>query len=391
VNLQATLTNFRVQDLLDILFLAVLAYYLFLWFRGTKAFNALVGLLVLGVIFTVAQTWGLFLTTWVFQIFWQVLVILLIILFQSEIRQVLERVDPLQAFGLRKKIVPGRWVQELSEGVFSLAERRIGALLIVERNDRVGQWVTGGQELEGEVNREVLMTIFQKESPLHDGAVVVKGGRVIRVACYLPLSSDENLPKEWGTRHRAAMGVSEKSDALLVVVSEETGRVTFLLNRKANSAVSPEQLSLYIQETLQPVSAPKGRWKQRVLPLLTRRWQIKAGTLSLVLALWLLLAGQQNFEVALFVPVEVKNAPARMEIVEPLNPKVRVRVRGLRKDAGTLTEKNVHVELDLATAAAGRRVFSITREQILLPNERVSIVSIEPPQMTFNFKQETNP
>jgi diadenylate cyclase len=391
MNLQAILTNFRIQDLLDILFLTVLAYYLFLWFRGTKAFNALVGLLVLGVVFTLAQTWGLFLTTWVFQIFWQVLVILLIILFQSEIRQVLEKVDPLQAFGLRKKIVPGTWVQGFSEGVFSLAERRIGALLILERNDRVGQWITGGQELEGEPNREVLMTIFQKESPLHDGAVVVRDGRVIRIACYLPLSSDENLPKEWGTRHRAAMGISEKSDALVVVVSEERGEVTFLFQNKASPVVSPDQLSLYVQETLQPVSAPSQSWKERVVPLLIRRWKAKAGTLALVLAMWLLLAGQQNFEVALSVPIEVKNVPAQMEIVEPLNPKVRIRVRGLRKDAGTLSEKNVHVELDLAGADAGRRVFPVTRENILLPNERVSLVNIEPPQVTFKFQQEKSP
>lgn len=391
MNLLPILTNFRIQDLLDILFLTVLAYYLFLWFRGTKAFNALVGLLLLGVVFTVAQTWGLFLTTWVFQVFWQVLVILLIILFQSEIRHVLEKVDPLQAFGLRKKIVPGRWVQVFSEGIFSLAERSIGALLILERVDRTAQWVTGGQELEAEPNREVLTTIFQKESPLHDGAMVVRDGRVIRIACYLPLSSDENLPKEWGTRHRAAMGISEKTDALVVVVSEERGQVTFVFQKKAVPVVSPDQLSLYVQETLQPVSAPRENWKARVMPLLTRRWKAKAGTLALVLAMWLLLAGQQNFEVALSVPVEVKNVPAQMQIVEPVNPRVRIRVRGLRKDAGTLTQKNVHVEIDVAAAGAGRRVFPVTRENILLPNERVSVVSIEPSQLTFKVQQGTSP
>lgn len=388
MNLDAVLSNFRVQDLLDILFLTVLAYYLFLWFRGTKAFNALVGLLVLGAVFTVAQTWGLFLTTWVFQIFWQVLVILLIILFQSEIRQVLERVDPLQAFGFRKKIKPGKWVQDFSEGIFSLAERRIGALAIVERSDRVGQWITKGQELEGEPGRELLLAVFQKESPLHDGAVLIRNGRVIRVGCYLPLSSDESLPQEWGTRHRAAVGISEKSDAVVVAVSEERGDVTFLARKKATPVVSADQLSLYLQESIQPVSAPRESWKKRVLPLLTRRWKAKAGTLALVLATWLLLAGQQNFEVALSVPIEVKNVPDQMEIVEPVDPKVRIRVRGLRKDAGTLTEKNVRVELDLGAAAAGRRVFPVTREQILLPNERVSIVSIEPPQMTFKFRQQ---
>jgi len=391
MNLQAILANFRIQDLLDILFLTVLAYYLFMWFRGTKAFNALIGLLVMGVVFTTAQTWGLFLTTWVFQIFWQVLVILLIILFQSEIRQVLERVDPLQAFGLRKKVVPGRWVQRFSEAIFSLAERKIGALLIIEGSDRVGQWITGGQDLEGEPNREVLMTILQKESPLHDGAVVVRDGRVIRAACYLPLSSDENLPMEWGTRHRAAMGLSEKSDAIVVVVSEERGQVSFLFQKKAAPVVSSDQLSLYLEETLQPVLPPRVSWKERVFRLSTRRWKVKAGTLALVLTMWLMLAGQQNFEVTLSVPVELKDIPARMEIVEPVNQKVRIRVRGLRKDAGTLTEKNVHVQLDLSSADAGRRVFSVTREQILLSNERVSIVNIEPSQLTFSFREKPSP
>jgi diadenylate cyclase len=390
MNLTAVVTNFRIQDLLDILFLTVLAYYLFLWFRGTKAFNALVGLIALGIVFTLAQTWGLFMTTWVFQIFWQVLVILLIILFQSEIRQVLEKVDPLQAFGFRKKIKPGEWVQGFSEGVFTMAERKIGALLILERHDRVEQWITGGRELEAQPDREVLLSVFHKDSPLHDGAAVIRNGRLILVACYLPLSSDEDLPTAWGTRHRAAMGLSEKCDALVVAVSEEKGEVTFVFQKKAAPLVSPDQLSLYVQETLQPVSPPRPGWKKRGLSLVLHRWKAKAGSLALVLALWLLLAGQQNFEVAFTLPLGVRNIPAEMEIVAPLDAQVRLRVRGLRKDAGTLSEKNVRVELDLAAAAAGRRTFPITREEILLPNERVSIVSIEPSQMTFKFQQKTD-
>ena len=111
-------TNLRFADILDILFLTILSYHLYLWFRGTKAYRALIGLLVLGVAFTLARTWGLFLTTWVFQIFWQVLIILLIILFQSEIRQVLERVNPLQAISLRKISLPEKWVPGFSQGVF---------------------------------------------------------------------------------------------------------------------------------------------------------------------------------------------------------------------------------------------------------------------------------
>jgi diadenylate cyclase len=389
MNLGAIVTNFRIQDVLDILFLTVLAYYLFLWFRGTKAFNALVGLIALGIVFTLAQTWGLFMTTWVFQIFWQVLVILLIILFQSEIRQVLEKVDPLQAFGFKKKIKPGEWVQGFSEGIFTLAERKIGALVILERQDRVGQWITGGQELETQAGREILLSVFQKDSPLHDGAAVIRNGRLTLVACYLPLSSDENLPKSWGTRHRAAVGLSEKCDAIVIVASEEKGAVTFVFQKKATVLDSPDQLSMLVQETLQPVSPPRLGWKKRGLSLLLHRWKAKGGTLALVLALWLMLAGQQNFEVALTLSLETRNVPGEMEVVEPLDPQVRVRIRGLRKDSGTLTERNVRAVVDLAAAAAGRRTFLITREEILLPNERVSIVSIEPSQITFGLQKKT--
>ncbi|MBW2082367.1 MAG: DNA integrity scanning protein DisA nucleotide-binding domain protein, partial [Deltaproteobacteria bacterium] len=194
------LSNLRIQDILDILLMTILVYHLYLWFWGTKAFKALVGLVALGVVFTIAKSWGLFLTTWVFQILWQVLVILLIILFQSEIRQVLERVNPLRFLGLRATAQTEDWIDQLGNATFALAKRKIGALLIVERGDLVDELVTGGTELEGAPSPELLMSIFQKNSPLHDGAVLIRGGKISRVACYLPLSSREGLPEQWGTR-----------------------------------------------------------------------------------------------------------------------------------------------------------------------------------------------
>jgi len=119
MHLFSIITNLRFQDVLDILFLSVLVYHLYLWFWGTKAFKALVGLLAMGVIFTLARFWGLFLTTWVFQILWQVLVVLIIILFQSEIRQVLERVNPLQVITLRRFSKSADWIPNLVTTVFS--------------------------------------------------------------------------------------------------------------------------------------------------------------------------------------------------------------------------------------------------------------------------------
>ena len=387
MNTIALIANLRIQDVLDILFLTVLAYHLYLWFRGTKAFKALIGLFALGVVFTIAQTWGLFLTTWVFQILWQVLVILLLILFQSEIRQALERFDPLRTLGLRKTAQPGQWTQGLSDAVFMLAERKVGALILIERSERVEECVTSGQALDGKPTPELLTSIFQKESPLHDGAVLIKEGRIQIVACYLPLSSEEGLPKEWGTRHRAAMGLSERCDAIMVVVSEERGEVTLIVDRKVFHPATPGVMSQMLLDALRPPSRESVPWKEKVRPLFLNQWKAKYGTLLLVLVFWLLLAGQQDFEVAFAVPLEMRNVPATMKITEPLDPKVRIRVRGLRKDASVLSEKNVHAEIDLSAAATGKRSFALTRDLFMLPNERVYIVSIEPSQITFKFHE----
>lgn len=389
MNTLALIANLRPQDVLDILFLTVLSYHLYLWFKGTKAFKALIGLFALGVVFTLAQTWGLFLTTWVFQILWQVLVILLIILFQSEIRQALEKFDPLRALGLRKKAQPGQWTQGLSDAVFTLAQRKIGALLMIERSERVEECVASGQNLEAKPGPELLTSIFQKESPLHDGAVLIKEGRIHRVACYLPLSSEEGLPKEWGTRHRAAMGLCERCDALVVVVSEERGEVTLVVERKVFHPATAGVMNQLLLDALKPASREPGPWKEKVRSLFVNQWRAKYGTLLLVLIFWLLLAGQQDFEVAFAVPLEVRNVPSVMEIAEPLNPAVRVTFRGLRKDASVLSEKNVHAELDLSPAAGGKKSFAITRDLFMLPNERVVIVHIEPSQITFKFHQRS--
>ena len=388
MHLLAIIGNLRFQDLLDILFLTVVSYHLYLWFRGTKAFKALVGLLGLGIVYTAARTWGLFLTTWVFQVLWQVLVILLIILFQSEIRQVLERVNPLQALGLRKIARPEEWIPGFSEAVFAMAERKIGALVIIERTDRVGSLTTEGQPLEGEPTQELLLSIFQKESPLHDGAILIREGRIVRVACYLPLSPDEGLPKEWGTRHRAALGLSERSDAWVIVTSEERGEVSVARGHELTHVDNAETLSRIVLEAVTPITPPKRSWQGRIQSIFFYRWRIKLGTLALVGAVWLLLAGQQNFERRLKVPLEITNVPPTLEILSDQTPIVAITVRGLRKDVSTLEKKNIRAALDLSSATKGERIFRITRDQILLPNDWLNVVDISPSQVKFNFKEK---
>jgi len=282
MDMLSLLTNLRLQDVVDVLFLTVLTYQLYLWFRGTKALKALVGLVLLGIVYTAAQSWGLFLTTWVFHVFWQVLVILLIVLFQAEIRQVLERVNFLSALGLRRMSLPGAWISDLVPAAFDLARNKTGALVVIERQDLVEQFVTGGQALEADPTPEVLTMVFDKHSPVHDGAVIIRNGRVCRVSSFLPLSPEEDLPREYGTRHRAALGLSAKSDALVIVVSEERGQVSLC---REGSLVSIESEALLRDALHREVAAPdmgESRWGERVLRVLRNNWRMKLGTLALV-------------------------------------------------------------------------------------------------------------
>ncbi|WP_028321110.1 diadenylate cyclase CdaA [Desulfatiglans anilini] len=385
------ITNLRIQDVLDILFLTAVTYYLYRWFRSTKAFKALVGLMVLGVVYLVARSWGLFLTTWSFQILWQVFIVLLIILFQSEIRQVLERVNPLEAIGLRRLSAPENWIAAFVKAVFAMSARKIGALIIIERVDAVAEWITAGQPLDAEPTPELILSIFQKESPLHDGAVLIKDGRLNRVACYLPLSPDEGLPKEWGTRHRAALGLSERCDAWVIVVSEERGHVSLAQGGKMIRVEDEKQLAQWVIKALRPPSTADRSWPERLQNLVINRWQTKLGTLLVVSCLWLLLAGQQDFEVSLSVPIDLKSLPATVEIVEPVNPEIGITVRGLRKDASVLNKSNVKAELDLSLARPGKRAFLITRDRVYLPNDRVQVVRIEPSRIDFTFRAAPAP
>lgn len=387
MHLFSIIANLRIQDILDILFLTVTVYYLYLWFWGTKAFKALVGLLALGIVFTLARFWGLFLTTWVFQILWQVLIMLIIILFQSEIRQVLERVNPLKVIGLRPSATSVGWIPGFASTLFSMAEKKIGALIIIERMDLVEELITGGIPLEGDASPEVLVSIFQKDSPLHDGALLLSGGRVAKVGCYLPLSSAEGLPKAWGTRHRAALGLSERCDAWIVVVSEERGEVSVARDGGMLQVRGVDQLVNLVREALAPMTPEVKAWHKRILATIVHRWPVKLGALCLICLFWLLLAGQQNFEVTLRIPLEVGKLPAAVEILEPVNPEVEITVQGIRKDASTLNRRNVHAEIDLSTARPGNRIFRLSRDQIVLPSDRIEIVRIKPLTMEFKLRE----
>lgn len=388
MNLIAILSNTGLPDILDILFISIVSYHLYIWFWGTKAFKALIGIILLSGIFMVAKSWGLFLTTWVFQMLWQVFVILLIILFQKEIRQMLERFNPMKTFGFKHDEALDDWIPGFADWAFDTAKKRIGALIIFERTDLVFDLITKGISMECDPQPEILNSIFYKESPLHDGATLISSGKILKASCYLPLSKREDLPQKWGTRHRAALGLTEQCDAWIMVISEERGEVSFAVDQEIKQVKDPEALSSLLVEVLHHSREPETDIRGKIKSWFTRRYQIKAVVFALVFVLWLALAGQQNFERTIEVPLNYRNIPSGLVVSEPVDPKISITCRGLRKDVSLLTQNNIITFLDLFSARTGTSFYAITPGNLTLPNDRIDIVNISPSRVELKVTQQ---
>ncbi|MBW1699283.1 MAG: hypothetical protein JRH18_14285 [Deltaproteobacteria bacterium] len=174
----------------------------------------------------------------------------------------------------------------------------------------------------------------------------------------------------------------------MVVVSEERSEVSLARSGRLDRMNSPDELAHLVEEALKIPTPPSTGLLEKIRSLLITRWRLKLGTLGLVSALWLLFAGQQDFEVSLQVPLEVRNLPAQMEILQPLNPRIKITIRGLRKDASTVNPAEVSAYVDLSMAGLGRRIFRILPDQVSLPNEQVNVVRIEPSEIFFEFKEK---
>lgn len=232
--------TFGWRDLLDILIVSTLCYYGIRFVRGTRAMAALNGLLVLLVLYVLAQILGLFTLVWLLQNVFSSLFLVVVILFHPDIRQALANMN-LRTVLKRKADPRLKIINTLSETACSLAARRIGAILVIERNVSLGDVMEKGVNLDAVVSEDLLSTIFFPNTALHDGAVIIGRDNRIRAAgCVLPLA---NVARQhFGTRHRAALGITEVSDAVVIVVSEERGEVTFAQDGRLSNPLNQERL-----------------------------------------------------------------------------------------------------------------------------------------------------
>lgn len=230
----------RWQDILDVLIVAYVIYRIAMLIRGTRSVQMIVGLLVVGAAFVASQILGLFTLNWLLNNFLGSLFVILVVIFQADIRRALTRVGAPSFFGPRSQAASA--AEEIATAVAWLAARRIGALIVIEQDDGLNEFVESGRMIYGKVSPELLETIFMRGSPLHDGAVIIKGDQILAAACLLPLSANPNVSLALGTRHRAAIGMTEDSDAVVVVVSEEDGTVSVARGGELEREMNTENL-----------------------------------------------------------------------------------------------------------------------------------------------------
>lgn len=373
-------------EIIDIVVVAMLLYTAIVWAQRTRAAFVVRGILILGVVYLIARYLDLQMTAWIFQGFFAVFLIMIVVIFQEELRQMFERVA---VWSLARKRVPplrSATVDILVRTLVDLAKVKVGALIIVRGNDPLERHLTGGIVLDGKLSEPMLKSIFDPHSPGHDGAVIVEQDRITRFAAHLPLSKNLRQLARVGTRHSAALGLAELADALCLVVSEERGSISIARDGKLRRLENIQELGTAIQEFLQE-KFPSHKDHRFSLQLFRENWIEKAVAIALAIAFWyIFVPGSKTVEVSYEIPVMVENVPSDLR-VEDIRPReVKATFSGPRRAFYLFDAKKIKVTLDVSLAELGRRTFNISEQNIRYPKD-ITLQDLTPSTVKLSVKK----
>lgn len=371
---------FRIQDFFDILIITTLIYVVLTWFKDTASRFVFAGISLLGVIYIVARLFHLYLTSLVLQGFFAILLIALVVIFQEDIRRFFER---LAIWGsLRGSRKPGREKRRpldtdmLTESVADLASRRIGAIIVMQGRDPLERHMKGGYDLNGKISQPLLASIFDPHSLGHDGAVVINNDKVVKFGCHLPLSQDVGKFGRYGLRHTAALGLSERSDALCIVVSEERGTISVVQDGKMTVLRTPQDLSPIITSFYENSRflGRKGLKKSWI-----RKNTLEKGVaLMLAFGLWFTFGYQRDSVQRDFVvPIEYRKITQEWEIEENRHKEVTLTLTGPSQAFNLLDPSILKVSVSLANLLEGRQDIHLSPGMVKIPSN-LSLVRIKP-------------
>lgn len=374
--------DFRWQDIVDIALNSYILFRLYALFKGTNAFRIITGIVLLWVLQQVAAWVGLIVTSWVLQGIIAVAALIIIVVFRNEIRSV------LQAQNLRAILwgTPHRLsaavTEAIAEAVFLMARQRIGALIVIQTKEALDDAAQGGVTLRARITSELLASLFWSGAPLHDGAVVINGDRIDRAGVILPLSQRSDMPSTYGTRHRAALGLSESTDAVVVVVSEERGQVGVAAGGQLIAVADREGLIQFLSEHgigAAPSGGPKKAESMRMA---------LAGALSVLLVaiVWFTFTRGLESIVTVDVPIEYIKRNPDVEIISASANTISLSLGGSGPLLRNLHPDQMKVRLDLGRASPGVNTMAVTPDTISLP-PGVTLKHVQPDVVEVTLDQ----
>lgn len=375
------ITQIHWRDVLDILMVTAILVWLYLLVRGTRAFRILLGLGLVVLIYLFAHFWGLVLTEWFLQGLVQAVILFILIIFAPEIRQALERLNPLRIWNRPAKADFADELQEAVRACRYFVAHSIGAMIVYERNDSLSQLVRPGIPVQGRVQEETLIAFFLTSAPTHDGAAWVRDGVLYQIGVFLPISERDHS-KKYGSRHLAALGLSELSDALVVVVSEERQVVSVVQDGRLEEIDDWNRLESILREGL----GKTVRLHQPTLvQLIAKEWRVKLATLLLVTLAWFTVAGRQEIEGVYAVPIETVNLPEQFSFaLEPVD-QAFITLSGTRLALARLDSSALRISLDLSDVTPATRFIPIHPSRIYVP-PNIQVARIEPQMIAIEVE-----
>jgi diadenylate cyclase len=377
------------SEIVDIILVAVLLYTAIVWAQRTRAAFVVRGIAILGAIYLIARQFDLQMIAMIFQAFFAAFLVMIVVIFQEELRQIFEQIA-LWSMGRRgHPTLRSTTADALVRAIADLARDHIGALIVVKGKDPLERHITGGILLDGRVSEPLLKSLFEPHSPGHDGAVLVENNRITRFAAHLPLSKDLAQLANVGTRHSAALGLAELSDALCIVVSEERGTVSIAHNGQLRKLDNLQELGSAIQNFLadkfpthEPASTP-ALWFQ----LFRKNWLAKALAVALAIGFWyVLVPGSRTVQVSYDVAVAAKNLPTNLQLEEIQPPTVTVTFSGPRRAFYLFDTKRARVVVDATLSEQGRRTFNISEEDVQHPPD-VNVEGVRPSVIRLSLRK----
>jgi uncharacterized protein (TIGR00159 family) len=345
--------------------MSFLIYQLYSWFKNTKALQVVMGLIFLVLLYVVTKNFGLFMTSWVLQELRTVLLVLLIVIFQTEIRQALYRFSLLRNLFGRQESGSQIDLMDFARTCFALAAEKTGALIVFQRKEILDEYLLHGVPLDSLVSGQLIGTIFRTGSPLHDGAAVIRENRITQASCHLPLSANAELPRYFGTRHRAGLGLTERSDAAVVIVSEERGEVSLALSGKLRKMATPEILSEELHALLSHL-APEAAKTKVHRRFFSNLWP-KLLTLLLVTSCWLIISAKQGEIITVTAPLKFHNLPDGLTLVKTSPDEVDVQLKAFSSLVPSPKQLDIEADINLSNMREGVNQISLKSKDFQLP------------------------